>query len=51
MKNLFILFALIISISAYSQNKRDYLKENRFDVLDSNFQFPQTDFNIIGFGA
>ena len=51
MKNLFTFFALIISIFAFSQNKKDYLKKNRFDIENSDFKFPQTEFNIIGFGA
>lgn len=51
MKNLFTFFVLIISIFAFSQNKKDYLKKNRFDIENSDFKFPQTEFNIIGFGA
>jgi hypothetical protein len=37
--------------SAFSQSKSEYLKNNRFDLLKSNFEFPQKDFKIIGFGA
>ena len=51
MKNLFTFFALLISIFAFSQNKKNYLKLNRFDLEKLDFNFPQTDFNIIGFGA
>lgn len=47
-----ILIALIAFIqSAFSQSKDAYLKNNRFDLLKSNFEFPQKDFKIIGFGA
>ena len=35
----------------FSQSKNDYLKNNRFDLLNSNFEFPQSNFKIIGFGA
>lgn len=51
MKNIFTIFTLIISLTLFSQNKKDYLKQNRFDVEKTEFKFPQTDFNIIGFGA
>ena len=37
--------------SAFSQSKSEYLKNNRFDLLKSNFEFPQKKFKIIGFGA
>lgn len=37
--------------SAFSQSKSEYLKNNRFDLLKSNFEFPQKNFKIIGFGA
>lgn len=47
-----ILIALVVFIqSAFSQSKDAYLKNNRFDLLKSNFEFPQKDFKIIGFGA
>jgi hypothetical protein len=46
----FILLLLNLFIS-FSQNKIDYLIENRFDLTNSNFNFPQNDFKIIGFGA
>lgn len=32
-------------------SKKAYLEQNRFDVNASKFEFPQKDFNIIGFGA
>lgn len=51
MKNIFIIIASIIFLTAFSQNKRDYLQQNRIDIEQSDFKFPQTDFNIIGFGA
>jgi len=47
-----ILIALVVFIqSAFSQSKDAYLKNNRFDLLKSNFEFPQKNFKIIGFGA
>jgi hypothetical protein len=47
-----ILVLFIISIQlAFSQSKTEYLKNNRFDLLNSNFKFPQSNFKIIGFGA
>lgn len=51
MKQLFITLLTIISFSSYSQNKQEYLKNNRFDLSASKFQFPEKDFTIIGFGA
>jgi hypothetical protein len=46
------LIVLVVVIqSALSQTKDEYLKNNRFDLLKSNFEFPQKDFKIIGFGA
>jgi len=32
-------------------NKIEYLKKNRFDLTSSNFEFPQKNFQLIGFGA
>lgn len=46
-----IILLIFISFRANSQNKIDYLEQNRFDMTASEFEFPQTDFNIIGFGA
>jgi hypothetical protein len=47
-----ILVLFIVSIQlAFSQSKTEYLKNNRFDLLNSNFEFPQSNFKIIGFGA
>lgn len=51
MKKIFIILSFIISLTAFSQSKKDYLKQNRFNIENSDFKFPQTDFNIIGFGA
>ncbi len=43
---------LIVFIqSIFSQSKNEYLKNNRFDLLKSNFEFPQQNCKIIGFGA
>lgn len=45
-----VLLMLFIQ-SGFSQSKNKYLKNNRFDLLKSDFEFPQKDFKIIGFGA
>lgn len=47
---IFVLLIVFIQ-SAFSQSKNEYLKNNRFDLLKSNFEFPQKNFKIIGFGA
>ena len=46
-----IILLIVVSFRSYSQNKIDYLQQNRFDLTASEFEFPQTDFNIVGFGA
>ena len=46
-----ILLFLSLSQSLFSQSKNEYLKNNRYDLLNSNFEFPQSNFKIIGFGA
>jgi hypothetical protein len=51
MKNTFILLFTFLSFSAYTQNKLEYLKNNRFDLNSSEFDFPEKEFNIIGFGG
>jgi len=45
-----VLFIISIQL-AFSQSKTEYLKNNRFDLLNPNFEFPQSNFKIIGFGA
>ena len=45
-----VLFIVSIQL-AFSQSKTEYLKNNRFDLFNSNFDFPQINFKIIGFGA
>lgn len=47
---IFVLLIVFIQ-SVFSQSKNEYLKNNRFDLLNSNFEFPQKNFKIIGFGA
>lgn len=51
MKRIFIAFFTLLSVYNYAQLKADYLKNNRIDITNSEFNFPQHDFNIIGFGA
>ncbi|MEQ8686190.1 MAG: hypothetical protein RIE86_12905 [Imperialibacter sp.] len=43
--------ALLFSLQLSAQSKKDYLKENRFDLMTNEVNFPQTDFKILGFGA
>ncbi len=45
-----VLFIVSIQL-AFSQSKTEYLKNNRFDLLNPNCEFPQSNFKIIGFGA
>ena len=51
MKNLLAALFLLVIMQSSAQTKEEYLKENRFDITSSNFDFPQKDFKIIGFGA
>ncbi|ASS49495.1 MAG: hypothetical protein A3D31_02740 [Candidatus Fluviicola riflensis] len=36
---------------SFGQSKSDYLQNNRFDLASKEFDFPQKDFKILGFGA
>ena len=51
MKYRHLAILIILTQFLFSQSKSDYLKGNRFDLLNSNFEFPQSDFIIMGFGA
>lgn len=52
MKYYFLTLTIILfSMTLFAQNKKEYLEKNRFDLNSKDFSFPQTDFNIIGFGA
>ncbi len=51
MKIILLAFLSLIASLGYSQSKTAYLEENRSDLNSPNFDFPQKDFNIIGFGA
>lgn len=46
-----LLIIAFLTSQLKAQSKKDYLKNNRFDLNDNSFNFPQTDFKIIGFGA
>lgn len=50
MTKIFIAFLTLVSLQLYQKTKIEYLKENRFDLTE-NFEFPQKDFKIVGFGA
>ena len=49
-KALIILISVLV-LQSCTQAKVDYLKKNRFDLSSNHLDFPQKDFNIIGFGA
>lgn len=49
--NKFLIFLFFSTVLAFGQSKKEYLKDNRFDLNNTEFVFPQKDFNIIGFGA
>ncbi|MEP2280936.1 hypothetical protein, partial [Maribacter sp.] len=51
MKRIFTAIFTLVSIYNYAQSKAEYLKNNRIDITNREFKFPQQDFNIIGFGA
>ncbi|MEM6686089.1 MAG: hypothetical protein AAF617_09925 [Bacteroidota bacterium] len=51
MKTYTFYFALLFSIVSLAQTKQTYLTQNRHDLHDTNFQFPQKEFKILGFGA
>lgn len=51
MTKILILLLSFSTILAFGQSKKQYLKNNRFDLNSEMFDFPQRDFNIIGFGA
>jgi hypothetical protein len=51
MKKIVTLFFMITFFTFYSQHKISYLKNNRFDLNSTKYYFPETGFNIIGFGA
>ena len=51
MYKILILFFSFSTLLVFGQSKMEYLKRNRFDLNDKKFEFPQKDFNIIGFGA
>ena len=51
MKIRIIVLWIVCIQSVFAQSKNEYLKNNRFDLLNSNFEFPQNEFKMIGFGA
>lgn len=48
--SILVLFALF-SLTGFSQTKLEYLQNNRFDLTKSGFDFPQKNFQLMGFGA
>jgi len=51
MNKIFIILLSFLILQSCKQTKIEYLEENRFDLTSTNFEFPQKDFKIIGFGA
>lgn len=51
MRKNFLFLILFIVFLGSSQSKKQYLEANRYDMLQEDFIFPATDFNMIGFGA
>ncbi|WP_299890949.1 hypothetical protein [uncultured Lacinutrix sp.] len=51
MKNIFFISVFLLSCLLSAQSKKDYLTKNRFNLESSNFNFPEKNFKIIGFGA
>lgn len=49
-KIVLLLFSISTMIT-FGQSKKEYLKNNRFDLTATEFEFPQKDFTIFGFGA
>jgi hypothetical protein len=51
MNKLYALFALIVTLQACTPPKISYLENNRHNLNAEDFQFPQQNFNILGFGG
>ena len=51
MNKTFILLTSLTTFLSFGQSKSDYLQNNRFDLASKEFDFPQKDFKILGFGA
>ncbi len=47
---LLILLCFVI-VNLQAQSKREYLENNRFDLTNKGFEFPESNFRIVGFGA
>ena len=45
-----VLFIVSMQLG-FCQSKNEYLKNNRFDLLNSNFELPESNLKIIGLGA
>lgn len=51
MNKFYFLLISVIILQSCTETKIDYLEKNRMDLTANDFDFPQQDFNIIGFGA
>lgn len=49
-KFIILLFSILI-LQSCKETKISYLEQNRFDLTSQDFDFPEKDFNILGFGA
>ncbi len=51
MEKVLIVILVFLSLQTYAQTKTEYLEKNRFDLTSADFDFPQKDFKLIGFGS
>ena len=51
MKKEILLLFLLLPLLSISQNKKKYLKANRYDLTSLDFNFPEKEFKVVGFGA
>ncbi len=47
----FTLIFAFLGLNLLGQTKADFLRQNNYNLRDSNFDFPQEKFKLIGFGA
>ncbi|SFW17970.1 hypothetical protein SAMN02927921_00370 [Sinomicrobium oceani] len=51
MNRILTLFLTLMVLLSFGQDKNAYLQSHRFDLNAKEFDFPQRDFKILGFGA
>ena len=47
----FIVCIALFTFQIFAQDKKTYLEQNRYDLEQESFQFPQQNFKVLGFGA